>query len=137
MKKYIIILLSIFCAINISAQENADKIIGYYYSIDPFSGEESQNEIYPAKDGTYEGRVVWVKNKKFQNQVNLVFLKGLKFNEKENEWQNGVLVYPGKSGTFKTYMSFDGKNRLKVRGYWGVSLFGKTIYWTKEEKLRE
>ena len=33
--------------------QKADDIIGYYYSVDPFSKEGSQNYIYKAADGTY------------------------------------------------------------------------------------
>jgi len=34
-------------------------------------------------------------------------------------------------------MKFEDKSKLKVRAYFGVSLLGKTIYWTKEKQKRE
>jgi uncharacterized protein (DUF2147 family) len=119
------------------AQNKADDIVGYYLCTDPFSGELSQNYIYKVANGTYEGKVVWIKNEKLKNFEGMVFLTNLIFNAKENEWQNGTLIYPGKKGTYKTYVSLPSYNRLKLRGYWGVSLLGKTVYWTRENKKRE
>lgn len=137
MKRSLALLIFLtFCTPIIWAQ-NADDIVGYYYSIDPFSKEGSQNYIYKAADGTYEGAVVWVSNPEKKKFINYVFLKGLTYNEKEKEWQNGVLTYPGKRGTYKTYMSIEPNGKLKVRGYWGVSMLGKTLYWSREEKRRE
>jgi uncharacterized protein (DUF2147 family) len=129
-------LLCLLGALSLAGQNKADDITGYYYCIDPFTKEASQNQIYKAVDGTYEGKVVWVANPKLQHHVNLVFLTGLKFNSKENEWENGKLIYPGKNGVYKTYMSLLSPTQLKVRGYWGVAMLGKTVYWTKEEKKR-
>ena len=57
-KSLLLMLLMALC-ISCYAQK-ADDIIGYYYSVDPFSKEGSQNYIYKAADGTYEGMVTWV-----------------------------------------------------------------------------
>ncbi|MDR1792006.1 MAG: DUF2147 domain-containing protein [Bacteroidales bacterium] len=140
MVRYLLIIFGlVFLSVSSSNTDRykCDDIVGYYYSIDPFSKEGSQSYIYKAKNGTYEGKVVWVENEKKKNFLGLVFLKNLIFNAKEQEWQDGVLIYPGKNGTFKTYMSFASPTQLKVRGYWGVSLLGKTMYWQKEKELRK
>jgi len=120
----------------LAGQNKADDIIGYYYCVDPFSNEASQNYIYKNPDGSFSGKIVWVANPKFKDYINHVFLTGLKYNAKDNEWAEGTLTYPGKSGTFKTYMSFASSTQLKVRGYWGVAVLGKTMYWTKENSKR-
>ncbi len=118
--------------------QNADDICGIYHSKDPFSKEGSQCEIYKASDGTYEAKVVWVENPKKKDQLGLVFMTGLKYNEKEKEYQNGKLKYPGKSGTYKTFIRLVNDNKtMKMRGYLGVSLFGMTVDWTREAKVRE
>ena len=122
--------------------QKADDIVGFYYTIDPFSDEESQVEIYKEKDGSYSGKVVWIKSEKNRKDEGYFFLWDLKYNEKDQEWQNGKIKYPGKPGTFDTYMKFEGNtstilgNRLKVRGYWKLGFLGKTVYWTKETKKR-
>jgi uncharacterized protein (DUF2147 family) len=133
----LLFLIVLFFVPALNAQNNADDIVGYYYSIDPFTEESSQSYIYKVADNTYEGKIVWVKNPELKHREGYVFLKNLTFNPKENEWQNGVMLYPGKKGTYKAYMSLTSEGKLKVRGYWGVSLFGKTLYWTRESVLRE
>lgn len=135
--KKLVALFALFLCVTALVAQKADDIVGYYYSIDPFSKEGSQNYIYKAADGTYEGLVSWVSNPAKKKFLNYVFLKGLKYNEKEKEWQNGVLTYPGKKGTYKTYMSIEPDGRLKVRGYWGMAMLGKTVYWTKESHKRK
>ncbi len=123
-------------AVTLFAQ-NADEICGIYHSIDPFSKEGSQCRIYRASDGTYEAKVVWVENPKKKNQLGLVFMTKLTYNEQESEYQKGKLKYPGKPGTYSTYvkMSSD-KNTLHMRGYLGVSFLGKTVDWHRESNVR-
>lgn len=118
--------------------QNADDICGYYYSVDPFSKEASQCEIYKAANGTYEGKVVWIENPKKRDQVGLVFMTGLKYNAKDNEYQGGKIKYPGKSGTYKTYIRIvNGGKSIKMRGYLGISLFGMTVEMKREERIRK
>ncbi len=130
---FIFLMLSFSCF-----AQSADDICGIYYVVDPFSKESSQCEIYKNSDGTYEGKVVWIGNPKNQDQLGLVFMKGLKYNPKDNEYQGGKIKYPGKSGTYKTYVRLtnDGKT-LKMRGYLGISLFGMTVDWKREDHIRK
>ncbi|MBQ4356325.1 MAG: DUF2147 domain-containing protein [Bacteroidales bacterium] len=118
------------------AQSKADAICGYYYAKDPFSKEGSQVKIYKAKDGTYEGIVCWVENPAKKNFINYKFLRGFHYNAKDNEWQDGTIHHPGSGKTYKSYMKFDDKGKLKVRGYVGFSLLGATVTWTRETKQR-
>jgi len=132
------LLLLIFFGIKsfLFAQNKPDDIIGYYLNEDPFSGAISQVYIYNAGDGTYEGIVIWVNEPERKKYEGLVFLKGMIFNTKDNEWQNAAMLYPGKKGNFKAYMRLEKDGRLRVRGYWGVSAFGKTLYWPREQESR-
>lgn len=118
--------------------QSADDIIGFYYTKDPFSDAESQVEIYKTKDGTYSGAVRWIKNLNRKNikDIGLIFLEGLRYDAQKKEWVNGSIRYPGRPGVFDTYMSFDSKKVLKVRGYLLISVLGKTVYWTKEKEKR-
>ena len=114
------------------AQNNPDDIVGYYLNVDPFSGALSQVYIYNAGNGAYESIVIWVREEERKKYEGLVFLKEMTFNAAENEWQNASMIYPGKSGKYKANMRIEKDGRLRVRGYWGVSMFGKTLYWTRE-----
>ena len=118
------------------AQNHPNDIVGYYLVVDPFSDAVSQVYIYNAGNGSYEGILIWVDDEEGKEYEGLVFLKGMVFNVKENEWQNGTIVYPGKSGKFKTFMRLEKDGRLRVRGYWGISVLGKTVYWTREKESR-
>jgi hypothetical protein len=118
------------------SQNKPDDIVGYYLNEDPFSGAISQIYIYNPGDGTYEGIVIWVNEEKRKIYEGLVFLKGMTFNAKENEWQNASMIYPGKSGKFKAYMRVEKDGRLRVRGFWGISMLGKTFYWEREQTSR-
>ena len=136
MKKIALLLVLVSAEIACYAQK-ADDILGIYFCVDPFSKSQSQAEIYKAKDGTYEAKVVWTNDPKGQDQVGLVFMRGLTYNAKDNEYQNGKIQYPGKKGTYRSYIRIvDGGKTLKMRGYLGVSLFGMTVDWKRESKVR-
>jgi uncharacterized protein (DUF2147 family) len=136
--KFFLMVILLCCGFAVHAQNNqASDLVGYYYMVDPFSGEGSQIYIYQAENGTFEGRVTWVENEVKKKFLGLVFLKNLTFNDKENEWQNGIVKYPGKKGTFKMFMKFESPTKLKVRGYWGIAMLGKSMYWTKEKTQRK
>ena len=136
MKKILTTILIIAFAVAGYAQK-ADDICGIFQSVDPFSKEGSQCEIYKAADGTYEAKVVWVENPKKKNQLGLVFMTKLVYDPEAKEYRKGKLKYPGKSGTYSTYirMSSD-KNTLHMRGYLGASFLGKTVDWHRESKVR-
>ena len=94
MKKLVFLLLLATLSSSYShAQNKADDIIGYYFLVDPFSGEESQAYIYKNDSGKYDGKVVWVGNVKKKSFLNYVFLENLVFNPvflmwmvKFNQW---------------------------------------------------
>lgn len=136
MKKTFLIL--IICLLSsFTFAQNPDAICGIYYMVDPFSKEGSQVEIYRAANGDYEGKVVWVENPQKKKFLGLVFMTTLRYNAVEKEYQNGTLKYPGKKGTFSTFMSIADEKKLKVRGYWGFAALGKTMYWYREDKIRK
>ena len=136
MKKIALLLVFVMAEVVCFAQK-ADDILGIYFCVDPFSKKQSQAQIYKAADGTYEAKVVWTNDIKGQDQVGLVFMHGLTYNAKDNEYRDGKIKYPGKNGTYKAYIRIvDGGKTLKMRGYLGVSLFGMTVDWKREDKVR-
>jgi uncharacterized protein (DUF2147 family) len=117
---------------------DSNDIEGYYWCKDPFTGEETQNIVYQAPDGSFEGKVTWVKNPKIASHVGLLFMTGLRFDAEKNEWSGGKVYYPGKKLKFSVVVHFDKKDskKLRVRGYIGAEIFGMTTVWTKENALR-
>jgi uncharacterized protein (DUF2147 family) len=48
-------------------------------------------------------------------------------------WSGGTILDPANGKTYKCLMSVeDGGTKLKVRGFMGVSLLGRTQYWVRE-----
>ena len=57
-------------------------------------------------------------------------LKNFTFDGKD-EWSGGTIYDPKNGKTYKCYIQFAAANKLKIRGYVGVSLLGRNTFWTK------
>lgn len=114
------------------AQTPADKIAGEYWSPD----KDAKILIYKAGNA-YNGKLIWVKdtgkkdeknpdaNLRSRNLEGMEFIHGFAYNASDKEWQNAK-IYDAQSG--KTYSAkawLNGKN-LKLRGYLGISMLGRT-----------
>jgi len=136
MKKVVLfIVLGILTIQYCFSQNKADDIVGYYLSPDIKSDDLSQMEIYRAQDGTYEAKVVWISNKAKSHFLGTVQIWGLIYDADKKEWRNGKVRYDGSDYSITVSICEPGK--LKLRGYVGFSLLGKTIYWIKEKELRK
>lgn len=56
-------------------------------------------------------------------------ISGLKLNG--NQLVEGELIDPRYGKTYSCYLSLEEPDRLKVRGYWFWTLFGKSQYWRR------
>jgi uncharacterized protein (DUF2147 family) len=140
----------------VSAQSTADRVIGYYLTLNDDDGKESsQVQIFKATTGKYFGKIVWLAepmengkakvddenpDKALRNRpiVGLQLLKNFTYNEKNGEWSGGTIYDPDSGKTYNCFMKFDG-NKLKIRGFIGAAWMGlgRTATWTKEENLRK
>lgn len=111
------------------AQNEADKIIGLYWS----PQKDARIEIYK-KGITYFGKTVWaaIPRKDTQNpnqqlrQRNLLGLDILtNFTYEDGGYKDGKVYDPNNGKTYSCKMTLDGVN-LKVKGYIGISLLGRT-----------
>jgi len=50
-----------------------------------------------------------------------------------DEFNGGTIMDPENGKTYKCYLKLINNTKLKVRGYLGVSLFGRTQYWIRKE----
>ena len=56
------------------------------------------------------------------------------FSRKSDElWVGGTIYDPRDGKTYKCKMTLKSNRTLVVRGYVGISLFGKTVVWTRIE----
>ena len=58
-------------------------------------------------------------------------LSGFKYSD--GEYSGGTIYDPQSGKTYKSYMKLDGPDKIKLRGYVGISLFGKTSYWMRQK----
>jgi uncharacterized protein (DUF2147 family) len=48
------------------------------------------------------------------------------------KWEDGWVYDPDSGSTYKAEMKLNGPDKLDLRGYLGISLFGRTMSWTRE-----
>ena len=133
--------------------QDANKVVGYWLT----QYKDSQVKIFKATNGKYYGEVKWLEkpnnddgttrldkdneNEELRNRpiLGLRLLNGFKYDQDDNEWNDGTIYDPKNGKTYKCYMWFeDGdENTLHVKGFIGFSLIGREVEWTKEEQLRE
>ncbi len=134
--------------VSVKSQVKADDILGVWLNEDKDAHVQIEN-----KNGVYFGKVVWLKlpiddetgkpkldKKNPDNELKkrpvmgLTLLSNFKF-DGSDEWEDGEIYDPKSGNTYSCYMVFTDKtkNTLKVRGYIGISLIGRTTYWTRVE----
>jgi uncharacterized protein (DUF2147 family) len=124
----------------------SDDIIGIWLN------QEGTGKVQIFKVGsTYYGKIVWLKEPndsvtgkprtdkenpdpklKTAPLMGLVNLKGFSFDGKD-EWKDGTIYDPKNGKTYSCFIRFDGPERLKIRGYIGISLLGRTTLWTRSD----
>ena len=63
--------------------------------------------------------------------LGLVVVDDLHFDGEKNEWGGGNIYDPNSGHTFKSVVRLNSPNKLVVRGYWGVEIFGKSLNFTR------
>ncbi len=144
MKKFLFLLSAVFVFHFATAQ---DEIVGRWKTIDDETGKaKSIIEIYK-KDGKYYGRIVQLLTEensdgvcrtckgKYENKniIGLVILKDLEYDADDKEWEDGTIMDPKNAKEYSCYLELVEPNKLKVRGYIGFSLIGRTQYWYRVE----
>lgn len=146
--KKIFVLLSLICFSTpvLADKHSADDIIGFWLS------EKETGVIEISKnDGKFEGKLVWIKDihdgkvkDKFdienpdegKRKVSLMGLKnlhGFKYDKGDQEWTGGKIYDPKSGKTYSAYMELESDQQLKLRGYVGISLFGRTSMWSRQK----
>ena len=122
---------------------NSQSIFGKWKTIDDETGKEkSIVEIYKV-DGKAYAKILQLLEKGKEDKLcdkckgeknnkpikGMVIINGLK--EDGDEWNSAKILDPKTGKEYKCYITLDGENKLKVRGYIGFSLLGRTQYWHK------
>jgi uncharacterized protein (DUF2147 family) len=137
-KLYITLILLI-----ITNSINSQSIFGKWYSTNEETGEiDSVIEVYKKQEKAF-GKIIEIKNSERKNAVcdlckdknknkpilGLNILNGL---EKDGEeWSGGTILDPRNGNVYKCFIQLVQQDKLKIRGYLGLSIFGKTAYWQR------
>lgn len=139
MKKLFVSLLMfvVIGTLSVSAQ----TVFGKWKTIDDETGlEKSIVEIYQ-KDGKVYGKILQVLEKGKENKLcdlckgdkknkpvkGMIIVEGL--TKDGSEYSGGTILDPKTGKIYKCYITLDEVNKLKVRGFIGFALIGRTQYW--------
>ena len=134
------ILFLFFCIMSFAV--SAQSPVGVWKNLDDEDGKEKSHiEIYQ-QNGKFRGKVVKLLpaatvtkcnsckgDKKGKDLLGMDILWDMK--ETGKVWDGGQILDPKNGKEYNCKIECDGTEKLKVRGYVGVSIFGRTQVWYK------
>ena len=142
MKKKLVLIFSVFVTISGFSQ----TIFGNWNSYDEETNKiESVIEVYE-KDSKAFAKIISISDanrsaatcvecsgkRKNAAILGMNILTGL--TKDGNEWSGGKILDPKNGKEYKCYLQLLDNNTLKLRGYIGISMFGRTAIWKRAKK---
>jgi uncharacterized protein (DUF2147 family) len=150
-KRAVSVLLStILLLVSFAFAADEDKILGLWNTPE----NDCKIEIYKCGN-KYCGRIAWLKEPLYPADddggmadkpivdrenpspdlrarplIGLQLMEGFTYIGK-NVWEKGTIYNPDNGKTYKCKMTLSAPDRLEVRGFIGISLFGGTSIWTR------
>lgn len=136
--KSLFIFIFFFCQISFS-----QTVFGKWKTIDDETGKEKGIvEIFEHKGKVY-GRIIEIfeadkkhlkcekceGDEKSKPILGMVIIKGLKFNGEV--YEGGKITDPKNGKSYHCKITLEGKDKLIVRGYIGIPLFGRSQTWIR------
>lgn len=132
----------LLAVITAHAQSEGDKILGLWLS----ENKDGKIEVYKSGD-KYYGKLVWGKTmyeadgrtsrKDEKNDDEKLRSRNLKdmviltdFNFDDGQYKGGKIYDPQSGNTYSCNMKLK-DDKLSIRGYVGISLFGRSSSWTR------
>jgi uncharacterized protein (DUF2147 family) len=124
-------------SLNLFAQSKPDDIVGNWMTAD------KTTIVQIMKSGNnYIGKLIWSKQKNRKDHLNpdegkkekylLNSLILTKFeHDGDQSYINGEIYDPNSGKTYDSNLTLVSKNRLKVQGYVGITMFGRSSEWTR------
>jgi uncharacterized protein (DUF2147 family) len=135
------IILTMFLLVGMAntsqAQSKADVIIGEWIN----EKKDAKFQIFK-QDDKYFGKIIWgtgdqkkdTKNPdtKLRNRevIGIIMLRDFVF-DGDDTWEKGTIYDPREGKTYSCKITQKGKNQINVRGFVGISMFGRTEIWTR------
>lgn len=140
--KSIVFLIVMFLWSNLSP---AQSVCGKWYSIDNDGQKETIVELYK-KEGKLFGKIVALLQEddklktckkcpgefKGKSLLGLEILRG--FTGQGKHWTDGSILVPKTGRQYKCNIDLEETGKLVIRGYLGISLFGRSTYWYPAEE---
>lgn len=128
-----------------------DAIVGTWLTTDNDGNRDSVVEIVN-ENGVYRGTVAWLRYDVYPEGdamagqpvvdrenpdealrkrpiMGITIVEGLKFDD--DEWVGGTIYSAREGKTYKAKAELKDADTLKLRGYVGTPLLGKTVIWTR------
>lgn len=134
--KHLQLLILLLCSTAIFCQSP----IGVWKNIDDDDGKEKSHIEIFEQDGKLHGKVIKLLpaatilsckkckgDQKNAPLLNMVILRDL--SEDGSKWTGGKILDPKKGKEYSCLIALEDANTLKVRGYIGNPLFGRTQLW--------
>ncbi|OAB78894.1 DUF2147 domain-containing protein [Cochleicola gelatinilyticus] len=141
MKKIALLLIICVSSTTLFAQ----GVMGDWKTIDDNTGEAKSIVTIYERDGKVYGKVKEIFNEERRDVVcvectgkdknkPVLGLEIIKDLEKDgDEYTDGTITDPENGKQYKCYITLEEPNKLKVRGYVGFSLLGRTQYWVRQQ----
>lgn len=124
----------------------SQSILGRWKTIDDITGKEKGIVEISERKGVYSARIVEIFEASHRNKkcidcsgddkdkplMGLTIIRGLK--KEGNQYSGGKVLDPKIGKYYKCYIELEEPDKLKVRGYIGVTLLGRTQYWYRVKK---
>jgi uncharacterized protein (DUF2147 family) len=135
------VFISILVSANLSLAADMASAVGFW------KNEDATFELFE-NQGKLSGKIIALKepltpegkdktdihnpdaSKRERPIIGLVFMSG--FSKKsDTRWENGSIYDPKSGSTYSCFLELDGSEKIKVRGFIGISLIGRTDIWTR------
>ena len=135
----------LFALPNVVAQKvSEDDVLGTWLNED----EDAHIQV-TKRDNKFFGKVIWIKDPidpetgkekldklnpdeslRSRPRLGLEILTNFEY-DGDDRWDSGKIYDPKSGKTYSCYIKYLDQDKLKIRGFIGVSLIGKTTYWTR------
>ncbi len=121
-----------------------DSIEGTWVTTDDETGKQKSEVLIYKENGKLYGKITKLLlpedngkkcvnckgNNKDKSIEGMVIINDLQLDE--NTWEDGTILDPKSGKVYDCHIGFEDRNTLKVRGYLGFSLLGRTQIWKRK-----
>lgn len=147
MKKLLILATALALLLPVALAAKDYSIEGYWFNAE----KTSKIKIFKTTAGNYAGKIVWLKEPndakgnprmdvenpdpelRSRPLLDMVIVSGLEDRGK-NKYTGGTIYDPKSGNTYSSKAELSSPNVLKLRGYIGIALVGRTETWTRTTK---